>query len=135
MSDCIFCKILSGDIPSYKVYEDEKTLAFLDIFPVNPGHTLIIPKHHSADLLEAPREDVEAILETARKIAPGILQAVGAEAFNVVNNRGVHSGQSVFHTHFHLIPRFAEDGHQPWRGNEALKADLPELAEKIKHQL
>ncbi|MBI1961729.1 MAG: HIT family protein, partial [Parcubacteria group bacterium] len=114
MQDCVFCKIVSGDIPSHKVYEDESVLAFLDINPVNPGHTLVIPKAHHKDLLDIPLELGAKVMNAIQKIAPAVLAGVGADSFNLGVNNGSGAGQIVFHAHFHIMPRFAGDGHQLW---------------------
>ncbi len=134
MTDCIFCKIAAGEIPSAKIYEDERTFAFLDIRPVNPGHALIIPKRHATDFASTPAEDIAAIMATAQKLVPAVLGAVGASAFNYSTNNGRDAGQVVFHTHFHLIPRHPRDGHEHWHG-DAQPKDLPGLAEKIRAAL
>src|SRR3989338_4899982 len=119
MNDCLFCKIIAGELPSHKVFENDKTFAFLDIHPVNPGHTLVIPKNHSRDMEEATLEDVCNVMATIHRIAPGIMKAVGAEGYNVGLNNGRDAGQVVPHLHFHIMPRFAGDGHHLWHGKDA----------------
>lgn len=135
MSDCIFCKIVAGEIPSYKIYEDEHVYGFLDINPVGPGHTLLIPKVHSENLLESSDEHVDELMRAVKKVAPSILKAVGSEGFNLVNNYGAIAGQTVFHTHFHIIPRFPDDGHRPWHGHGAAEDVLTKVAEDIKAKM
>jgi histidine triad (HIT) family protein len=112
---CIFCKIVGGEIPSSKVLETEHALVFLDLNPVNPGHVLVVPKVHHADLSDLP-EDVAA--ETARlipRLSRAIRSATGAVGLNLVVNNGKVAGQTVFHGHWHLIPRHAGDAvHWPW---------------------
>lgn len=108
-SDCIFCKIVSGEIPAYKVYEDKNFLAFLDRQPRNEGHTLVVPKNHSSDLLHANASDLEGLLPVVAKVAPAILSATHSQAFNIGINTGKESGQVVFHTHIHIIPRKSND--------------------------
>lgn len=130
-SDCVFCKIVAGDIPSHKVYEDGATLAFMDIHPVNAGHLLIVPKAHFPNFLETPGETVAALMDLSRRLAPAALKAVGADAFNLSTNNGRAAGQLVFHVHFHLIPRFPADGHQMWRGSDEHQ-DFGKVAEKIR---
>jgi histidine triad (HIT) family protein len=134
-TDCIFCKIIAGEMPAQKIYENDQVLAFLDIRPTNPGHTLIVPKNHAANYLESPLADVVAVLEAARKIAPAALKAVGAEAVNTSFNTGRAAGQIIFHTHLHLIPRFATDGYKQWTREGDEHVDLAAMAEKIKEQL
>ena len=110
--DCIFCSILEGEIPSYEVYEDHETYAFLDANPLGRGHTLVIPKDHAETL-----SDVEgggaAVFETTRKIAPRVADAVDAPAYNLGLNNGEEAGQEVPHAHMHIVPRFEGDGGGP----------------------
>ena len=130
--DCIFCKIVKGEIPSHKVYEDNYVLAFLDIHPVNPGHTLVIPKEHHTDLLDTPPDLLAKLLQTIVKIAPVITKAVGAAGFNLGVNNGAAAGQIIFHTHFHIMPRFSSDGHKLWQGRDMNQEQLSKIAESIK---
>ena len=109
-TECIFCKIIKGDIPSFTIYEDDLFKVILDRFPAAPGHALIIPKAHYKDMFELPQEVVEALYPLAQKIAIQIKKAVGAEGMNVVQNNGDVAGQSVYHFHLHLVPRKAGDG-------------------------
>lgn len=132
MSDCIFCKIVAEEIPSYKVYEDEYVLAFLDIHPTNPGHTLVIPKAHHKDFLDTPAELQAKMIQVIGKIAPAIMKAVGAEAFNLGVNNGAVAGQIIFHTHFHIMPRFTADGHKLWHGKEMSPVEFTRIMEAIK---
>lgn len=132
METCIFCKIVAGEVSGYKVYEDEGTLAFLDIHPVNPGHTLVIPKNHSRDMGEASEDDVCAVMATIHKIAPGILAAVGSESYNLGLNNGRDAGQVVPHLHFHIMPRFPGDGHHLWQGKSVEDKELAATAEKLR---
>jgi histidine triad (HIT) family protein len=108
-SSCVFCKIVSGEIPAYKVYEDKNYLAFLDRQPRNEGHVLIVPKNHSSDLLHASASDLQGLLPVVAKVAPAILSATNSPAFNIGINTGKESGQVVFHTHIHIIPRKSND--------------------------
>ena len=106
MDNCIFCRILAGEIPSMKVYEDDYAIATLDIGPASPGHTLIIPKKHCDDLIDMDEETAGKLLMTAKKI--GLLQKerLGAAGFNLVQNNGEAAGQTVRHFHIHVIPRY-----------------------------
>src|SRR5690242_17783197 len=104
MPDCIFCKIVRGEIPSTKVYEDEKTYAFLDITPMNPGHTLVIPKKHSTDIFEIEEAEWNAVMHSARVIAHAIEKSLSPEGVNIRMNNREAAGQSVFHAHVHVIP-------------------------------
>lgn len=110
MGDCIFCKIVSGELPSYKVYEDERTFAFLDIRPVNAGHTLVIPKKHSTNILDIAQEDWAAVAEAVRVVSLAIDKGLGADGVNIGMNNREHAGQVVYHPHVHVIPRFKGDG-------------------------
>ena len=132
---CIFCAIIKKEIPGKIIYEDDKTLAFLDISPVNPGHTLVIPKEHHSDLITESLENINACMAVIKKISPFILRASGAKAYNLICNTGADSGQLVFHTHFHIIPRFVSDGHRHWKGKSYEEGRAEELQKKIVHLL
>ena len=105
--DCIFCKIVKGEIPSYKIYEDDKILAFLDINPNAPGHTLIIPKEHTLDLLSIPNETLFYIMEKAKDIADLVINKLDADGFTIAQNNGI--AQDVKHFHIHMIPRYKKN--------------------------
>lgn len=108
MSDCIFCKIVAGDVPSSKVYEDDEVLAFLDITQVTKGHTLVIPKQHHRNLLEMNAETASTLFAHVPQIAQHLKEKLGASGLNIINNNEEVAGQTVFHTHVHLLPRFDE---------------------------
>jgi len=129
---CIFCKIIAGEIPCDKVYEDADVFAFLDIRPNNPGHTLIVPKEHFENLLETPAHVAEALVVAAQLVAPRAMAAVGATGFNLGVNTGGASGQVVMHTHVHIIPRFEHDGLVHWPTKEMTAEELSSIAEKIR---
>jgi len=133
-ADCIFCKIIRGEIPSLKVHEDDATFAFLDIHPVNLGHTLVIPKRHSRNLLEIPESELSAVAARAKKIAAALMDT-GAAGVNVIMNTEKPAGQIIFHTHCHVIPRYEGDGFTHWRGapqtDEAMQAKQAELAARL----
>ena len=135
MSDCIFCKIISGEIPAQRVYENEKSLAFLDIRPVNPGHTLVAPKKHFENLLDAPPDVLVAMMDATQKVAKAILLATGDESFNLGVNNGAVAGQVVFHLHLHIMPRHPNDGHHLWSGKEYQVGEAEKLAQKIRDSL
>ncbi len=107
--DHLFEQIVTGKIPSYKVYEDELIFAFLDIFPASPGHTLIIPKKRYEFLHEVPDETAAAIGRVLPRLAKAVIKVTGAEAYNIIANNGVPAGQVVPHVHFHIIPKFSKD--------------------------
>ncbi|MEO6496791.1 MAG: HIT family protein [Solirubrobacteraceae bacterium] len=132
--DCIFCKIVAGELPATKVYEDEKTVAFMDIAPWTRGHALVIPRVHSTDLGEISADDLAAVAITAQTIAERQIARLGAEGVNLLNCYGAAAWQTVFHTHVHVIPRYAGDGMQvparPGAGGDAdeIRAAGEELA-------
>ena len=114
--DCAFCKIVKGKIPCAKVYENDKVIAFLDINPVNHGHTLIMPKKHYELMQDIPDDILSEIIITIKKLTPAIIKAVDSNAFNLGLNNGRVAGQLVPHAHFHIMPRFKNDGHKLWYG-------------------
>ena len=105
MTTCIFCKILNGEIPSTKVYEDEHTYAFLDAFPVAPHHTLVIPKKHYENMFDVPEQELAHIIKTVKQIVESYKTEFGMKHVNILNNSGAEAQQTVFHLHFHIIPR------------------------------
>lgn len=108
--DCIFCKIIKGEIPSFTVYEDDTFKVILDRFPAAPGHVLVIPKTHYSDMFELPEEVAMKLYPLAQKIANRVKEVTGAEGINIVQNNGAVAGQSVYHFHLHIIPRKMDDG-------------------------
>lgn len=108
--DCIFCKIIKGEIPSFTVYEDEDFKVILDRFPAAPGHVLIIPKVHYSDMFELSEEAAAKLYPLAKKIAERVKEVTGSEGINIVQNNGEVAGQSVYHFHLHIIPRKMGDG-------------------------
>lgn len=112
--DCIFCKIIAGEIPCARIYETERILSFLDIAPTNKGHALVIPKHHHATLFDLPSEMGRDLIRAMRKVARAVMDTTGAEGFNVGMNNFEVAGQLVPHVHFHVIPRFRDDGLVLW---------------------
>ncbi|MEM4263611.1 MAG: HIT family protein [Candidatus Woesearchaeota archaeon] len=135
MDDCIFCKIIKGEIPCQKVYEDNKVLAFLDINPVNKGHALVVPKKHSADLTEANDEDLAAVISACRKIANACMKGLGAEGVCLEANSKPAAGQIVMHTHFHVVPRWKNDGLRHWPGKKLSDEEMKKAQEAIKKAL
>lgn len=108
-SDCVFCKIIRGEIPSKKVYDDKDVIAFLDINPANPGHTLVVPKKHSEDLTKSNEDDIAKAMHVVKKITASLKEKMNAIGVNVLQNNGKAAGQIVGHTHFHVIPRYPND--------------------------
>lgn len=132
MAECVFCRIASGELASWKIWEDETVYAFLDINPVTEGHTLVIPKAHSSDIAGMSEPEVAALALALRRIAPAAARAVNAEGFNILNNCGGASGQTVEHVHFHVIPRKSADGRgYRWITGTYEEGKGKELAERI----
>lgn len=117
-SNCIFCQIIQGVIPAHKVYEDEFTMAFLDKSPVQKGHTLIVTKDHYERLEDVDEDDLNALIETVQKVGEAVMDLPNVIAYNVRLNNGPGAGQVVDHVHFHVIPRYTDDGLQDWKGKE-----------------
>lgn len=130
---CVFCKIISGDIPSYKIFEDERTLAFLDIKPVRPGHILVIPKKHFHNLEEINSEDLTALIQTVKKIGGLLKDKLKVEGYNVITNNDAVAGQVVPHLHFHIIPRAMDDGLPLWPGCDYQSGEAEQILEKLKN--
>ena len=113
--DCLFCKIVAGDLPSTRVYEDERTVAFMDINPATRGHLLVVPREHSRDLLEIGAEDLAACAATAQRLAHRVKDRLDADGVNLLNSCGAPAWQTVFHFHLHVIPRYEDDPLRlPW---------------------
>jgi histidine triad (HIT) family protein len=110
MTDCVFCKIRDGQIPSMKVYEDERTLVIMDINPLTAGHCLVLTKTHAPTIWESSVDDLQAAMTTAKKVAAGLREAVKPDGLNVLQANGAAAFQSVPHFHLHLIPRWNNDG-------------------------
>ena len=116
MDSCIFCKILKGNIPCSKVYEDNAVLAFLDLNPASHGHTLIVPRKHAATLLDLEPGTGDAIMQAMRKVGKALQEVTGAAGFNCIQNNFAAAGQEVMHLHWHVIPRFEGDNLiQAWK--------------------
>ncbi|MCU9601814.1 HIT family protein [Pallidibacillus thermolactis] len=135
MSDCIFCKIINGEIPSAKVYEDEDVFAFLDISQVTKGHTLVIPKAHHANVYELPEDVAGKLFAVIPKITNAVKKAYNPIGLNLLNNNGEAAGQTVFHYHLHIIPRYGKgDGFGAvWKthNNDYTPEQLQEIAQTI----
>ncbi|OEU71797.1 MAG: HIT family hydrolase [Desulfovibrio sp. S3730MH75] len=134
--DCIFCKIVAGEIPCFKIYETENVLSFLDIGPVNKGHALVIPKVHYENIWDMPADLGKDIITAAQLAGDAIVKATGADGMNLLMNNNEAAGQLVFHAHFHIIPRFAEDGLKHWDQMEYNDMDEAlALAQKIEKMI
>ncbi len=110
MDSCIFCKIIRGEIPSYKVYEDELVIAILDVNPSSNGHTLVMPKEHFSDVTTTPKNILDHCFEVSQVIAQAQIKQLHATGVNIITNAGKSAGQSVMHFHIHVIPRYENDG-------------------------
>lgn len=132
MNDTIFDKILDGELPCHRVYEDEHVLAFLDIFPLAKGHTLVIPKERRAQLHELTDESAAALGRCLPRIARAVMAATGATAYNVLQNNGEEAHQAVFHVHFHLIPKSGDEGlGLRWRPGKLGEEEAATLQEAV----
>ncbi len=126
--NCIFCKIANGDIPSATLYEDEDVRVILDLGPASKGHALILPKSHAKNLFELPDDLAGKVMLTAKKIGTKLYEGLHADGFNLVQNNGECAGQTVFHFHMHLIPRYKEDTVQVgWKVGELKEEDKKEI--------
>jgi histidine triad (HIT) family protein len=133
-TNCIFCKIVAGEIPSYKVYENDHVLAFLDIFPVSKGHTLVIPKAHAQDLAAGSVNDAIELMRTIHELAPRLVKALGANSYNLGMNHGENAGQIVLHTHIHIMPRY-EGVERTFVKTKPSQEELAAVAEEIRAKL
>lgn len=135
-ANCIFCKIIRGQVPSFKLYENDKTFAFMDINPITPGHALIVPKFHARDIFETPDEWVGAAMVTTRRIARAVQATVQPYGMNIVQANGPGAKQSVFHLHIHVVPRLKDDNlSMNWPINPGDKDAVAALAERIRANL
>lgn len=134
MSDCIFCKIISGEIPSATIYEDDEFKAILDRFPSAEGHVLILPKNHVANIFEIDPAQAGRLFSLAAKLARAIKEELGLEHMNVLQNNGTVAGQTVFHFHLHLIPRKEGDGIQVgWTPMDLTDAQIASMQARLKN--
>ncbi|PWV62384.1 HIT family protein [Plasticicumulans acidivorans] len=133
--NCIFCKIIRGELPAVKIFEDAATLAFLDIFPNTRGHSLVIPKDHHENLLAMPDESLLAVQRTTRRLAGVVTEIVGGEGFQIRQFNGTAAGQTVFHYHVHIVPMRAGERIGMHGGAAADTAELEALAVQIRAAL
>lgn len=130
--ECVFCKIRDGQIPSFKIYEDSKTLAFMDINPLNPGHCLVATNTHAPTIFDADPADLQAAIAVVKKVAAAVRSAVRADGVNILQANGAAAFQSVPHLHFHVIPRFVNDGKGfDWKLVPGEKEEIRKNAERI----
>ena len=136
MDDCLFCKIIKGEIPSSKVYEDDDVIAFLDISQATKGHTLVVPKKHYDNFLTTPKEVMHKVMDVAQRIGQAQIMMLGAKGVNILSNVNKEAGQSIIHFHVHVIPRYENsDGFILEMKNNAEDINLPALCDSIKTNL
>lgn len=133
--DCIFCDITAGKISSYKVYEDDKVLAFLDILPVHPGHTIIVPKRHVPDIEGLTDEELCAMTIAAKKIGKAILEGLDVKGYSILLDNKDAANQHVSHTHFHVVPRKEGDGLAEWPQGGYDEGEAEEVLKKVQEKL
>lgn len=132
MDDCIFCKLANGEFPTNSIYEDDKFNVILDLAPATKGHALILPKEHYANLYEIPEDLLAEAVKLAKKLAIHMTDVLKCDGFNLVQNNGECAGQTVFHFHLHLIPRYTDDGQQIlWDPKNPSKEELKEICELL----
>lgn len=135
-TDCIFCKIIAGEIPCAKVYETDTVIGFLDISPVNKGHALIIPKGHYPQIWDVPNDMGQELLVAMKSVGQALMDVTGAQGLNIGMNNFAAAGQLVMHAHYHLIPRFDEDGLILWPGKSYASMDeMNALAKTIRETI
>lgn len=138
-SSCIFCAVVAGEAPASLVYQDADAVAFLDLYPVHPGHTLVVPRRHVPDLMSCPPQLAGRLMQISARLAPAIVKATGAAGFNVWTANGRAAGQEILHLHFHILPRHEGDafGLRFPKGypREAGRQELDEMAARIQQAL
>jgi histidine triad (HIT) family protein len=133
MTDCVFCKIRDGQIPSMKIFEDDRTLAFMDINPLNSGHCLVVTKAHAASLFEADVVDLQAAITTAQRVAVAIRDGLKPDGLNMLQANGAAAFQSVLHYHLHLIPRWTNDGKGfDWKLQPGNREQIMKVGERLR---
>lgn len=133
---CIFCKIIAGEVPSFKLADDARSFAMLDINPVNPGHTLVLSRHHAPTLPASRDEDLAAVIATARRLAAAIERALAPDGINLVQANGPGAAQSVQHFHLHIVPRLlGDDLKMNWEQRPGDRGALAAMAERIRATL
>jgi histidine triad (HIT) family protein len=131
--DCLFCKIVAGELPGEVVDSDERTVAFMDINPATPGHALVVPRAHAADLMEISDEDLEACTVAARRLAARMRETLDPAGFNVLNSCGAAAWQTVFHFHMHVVPRYDDDPLKlPWVPGPGEPGEIADVAARIR---
>ena len=130
--DCLFCKIVAGELPSTRVDDDERAIAFMDINPATRGHLLVIPRAHSTDVRDIPAEDLHAVVDVVQRLARTVVEKLGADGVNLLNSTGRAAWQTVFHFHVHVIPRYANDPLRlPWVPGPGDRDEIMAAAEAL----
>ena len=131
--DCIFCKIIAGELPSQTIEEDERTVAFMDINPATRGHLLVVPRNHARDLLEISPEDLGATIATVQRVARRVSERLSPAGINLINSCGAAAWQTVFHFHVHVIPRYEDDPLRlPWVPSAGDPAEIEAVARELR---
>jgi histidine triad (HIT) family protein len=131
--DCIFCKVLAGDLPSERIYEDEHTVAVMDINPWTRGHAVVIPRKHAENLFEIEDEELEHVAVAAKRVATTMRDRLDCDGVNLLQSNGAAAWQTIFHLHFHVIPRYEDDPLElPTRPKQASPEELAEVASEIR---
>ncbi len=135
MSDCIFCKIINQDIPGHVVYEDDQVMAFFDILPISPGHTIVVPKKHVPDIEDLTDEEFRAMAAAVKKVGKAILSGLGVKGYSVFLDNKSAANQHVPHVHFHVVPRAEGDGLERWPQSGYSEGEAEHCLDKIKENL
>jgi histidine triad (HIT) family protein len=136
MAQCVFCRIISGDLPAARLMESDQVLSFMDINPVNPGHALVVPKRHVRSLLDLQEEELHAAMSAVKRVARAVMEATDSPAFNVFQSDGEAAGQVIGHVHFHVIPRHPDDGlPRGWRQLRYTEGEMDALQAAIRSRL
>jgi histidine triad (HIT) family protein len=131
--DCIFCKIIEGELPAQKIDEDDRTVAFMDISPATRGHALVVPRRHARDLLEIEPAELEAVIRAAQRLARRVRERLEPDGINLLNSCGRAAWQTVLHFHIHVIPRYEDDPLQlPWTPSEGDPEEIAKVAEQLR---
>ena len=134
--NCIFCKIANGEIPTNSIYEDDRFRVILDLSPATKGHALILPKEHFANIYELPEDWAADVMVLAKRMAMKMTEKLNCDGFNLVQNNGECAGQTVFHFHYHLIPRYHDDGQKiQWKPTSPYAEELEEIRKNLTNQI
>jgi histidine triad (HIT) family protein len=133
VADCLFCGIVDGSVPSQTIDSDERTVSFMDIAPATPGHALVVPRKHSADLLEIEADDLTATMLAAQRLARRMNEVLDADGIDLINASGAAAWQTVFHFHIHVVPRYEDDPLKlPWVPEEGDRDEIAKVADRLR---